>query len=314
MRKTIERRELFTLDKLDVVVQGTYHKPRSDRSAGAASASERNHIGILLLNGLSAVRSLKGDSAVYWADALSAQGYSLFRLDLPGLGDSEGEPAADHLSFINGGGFAPVVSKAIDELAKMFNLSSVVLLGLCSGATSAIYTAAVNRRCTGLVLLNPYFHLAQIEARFRHLLRTWVARSGLKGVLVRAYESLKQAQQGFLGTNAPDNANRQLLRCWKHLASTGLPILILTSPDRNALGVKQRTAEFDYLKHALDLAGRNNQVSIRAIEGAHHSFANRQGRAAVRQHIESWLEDCFSPAECGRREVADSGSAVWQWE
>jgi hypothetical protein len=51
--------------------------------------------------------------------------------------------------------------------------------------------------------------------------------------------------------------------------------------------------EFDYLKHVLKLAGRKSQVVVKTIEGTDHSFANRVGRAAVRQHSERWLNACF---------------------
>ena len=51
--------------------------------------------------------------------------------------------------------------------------------------------------------------------------------------------------------------------------------------------------EFDYLKYVLKLAGRKSQVVVQSIEGTDHSFANRLGRAAVRQHAERWLSACF---------------------
>jgi hypothetical protein len=51
--------------------------------------------------------------------------------------------------------------------------------------------------------------------------------------------------------------------------------------------------EFDYLQHALKLAGRKSRVSVRVAEGANHSFANRLGREAVRVHTETWLDEFF---------------------
>ena len=86
MKEAIETRELFTLDNLGVVLQGTCHDT-CDKGLGAQSnLIKRDRVGLLFMNGLSAMRSAKGDSAVYWADSFAKRGYPSFRLDLP---DSE---------------------------------------------------------------------------------------------------------------------------------------------------------------------------------------------------------------------------------
>jgi hypothetical protein len=54
-----------------------------------------------------------------------------------------------------------------------------------------------------------------------------------------------------------------------------------------------RSSNFDYLGYIASFAVRSNQITIKTIEGTDHSFANRTGRAAVRQCTEAWLSEHF---------------------
>ena len=77
------------------------------------------------------------------------------------------------------------------------------------------------------------------------------------------------------------------------MASGGLPILFIKAPGLKTSGTKPRVGEFDYVKYVLGLAGRKSQVAVQFISGTDHSFANRVGRAAVRERMESWLAAYF---------------------
>ncbi len=294
MNETIEARELFILDGLDVVIRGTYHKTYDDNSVSKSNRIEQDRVGVVFLNGLRATRAGHGDAAVYWADSFAEHGYPSFRLDLPGHGDSEGDPPTEWIDFINQGGDASIASAKIRELAARFNLSGVVIVGQCAGAVSAIYTAAAIRGCKGLVLLNPYFNLPQtISSKIRGQLNIWAKQSRLGGLLSSIYGHLKAMRLFLRGNALPENANFPLLRHWKELASTGLPILILKSSGPKTLGTKPKVGEFDYLKYILGLAGRRNQVVVKVMNGANHTFANRLGRVTVRLYTEQWLKACF---------------------
>jgi hypothetical protein len=53
-----------------------------------------------------------------------------------------------------------------------------------------------------------------------------------------------------------------------------------------------RAGDFDYLAFVLSLV-RGNQFTVKTIEDTDHSFSNRAGRMAVRQHSETWLSEYF---------------------
>jgi hypothetical protein len=94
----------------------------------------------------------------------------------------------------------------------------------------------------------------------------------------------------------PGNANVKLVTHWKQLVSSGLPILVCKSAEPvAALGSsKLRASMFDYLEHITSFAGHRNRLSLHTIEGTNHSFADRVGRAAIREHAEAWLHEHFA--------------------
>jgi pimeloyl-ACP methyl ester carboxylesterase len=300
MQLAIEDRELITLSSHDAVIHGTYHKPREDRSGFASQIGNptRDRVGILFFNGLYLTRAGNGDSAASWADSFAELGYPSFRIDLPGFGDSAGNPPEGSLEHINTGRYAPVTTATINELVTRFRLTGVVIVGHCAGAVSAIYAVAASSECKGLVIMDPYFHLPQVAPpKIRKQLNLWALKSRFGASLSRSFDILKQIRQ-FLRRNAPPkNANFALLRTWKDLASTGLPVLLIKAPGRGSSGEKPRTGEFDYLKHVTDLAGRRSRVVVKVVEGSNHSFSNDIGRIGVQQNIADWLKVNFPLAQ-----------------
>jgi pimeloyl-ACP methyl ester carboxylesterase len=282
MQEVIEARELFTLKGLGPIVRGTHH-------LACAPVPGSGPVGLVILNSLSPTRAAAGDSAVYWADSFAKYGYPVFRLDLPGFGDSEGNPPAELLKVINSGGYGPTAAVLIKELSQRFSLSGVVVMGLCAGALSAIYTAAASEECKGLVLLDPYFQLPlpppswlwqKLTGRF---LRSAPGRR-VENALGRLTDIRLKLRRNPL----PENSNYPLLKCWKKVASAGLPILLFKAPN-----IKPRGKAFDYLSYIVEQAGINSRVQVKVIAGAGHTFSNRAGKTAIQQQTELWLEACF---------------------
>jgi len=298
MIETIKERTLISLESHGLTIQGTYH-PSCDQNCG--SIDEQNRIGILFLNSLSLARSGIGDSAVYWADSFAANGYPSVRIDLSGLGDSDGDIPEDLLEFINSGGYAEIVSSIVKWLVGSLNISGVVIVGHCAGSVSALYAAAANNDCKGLVLMDQYFYLPPRVKQYKAFKRLSgvASQSGLDGSLTRFYDMVKDLWMSLRENAPPRNANFALLQRWKDVATKGLPILLLKSPGQMTFRLKPGMREFDYIKYVLKLAGRLSKVSVQVVEGADHSFANRLGRDAVRQYAERWLSLHFPLVEAG---------------
>lgn len=296
MNIAIDTRELITICESQSTIFGTHHK--------VPAAALVANIGIVFLNGLYAARSANGDAAVFWADSFAERGFPSFRVDLPGYGDSSGDPPDDWLNFINRGFYAPAAAGVVKHLSNRFMIPRFIIIGHCAGATSAIYTAAsAGAYCAGLVLLDPYFHLPhEATASFRQSLREWALTSTIGRQLSGLFDLVKEARIRSRANDLPENANVALLRCWKTVASAGLPILILKAPARGSTTAKPRLGEFDYFRYALDAAGTKSRVSITTMEGAHHSFANLTARKGVEQHVEAWLERHF----CSMRDAQPS--------
>ncbi len=258
MNEAIEERELIVLDGLGGLIRGTYHRVSDSNYGEEADPIAQDRVGILFLNSTSPTRAANGDAAVYLADSFAECGYPSFRIDLPGFGDSEGDPTEDLIGFINRGGYASIASAKVRQLMLRYSLSGVVIVGHCAGSVSALYTAAASKECRGLVLIGPYFYLPQAispakiqkQRKFAALQRIF---QRLSNKILRRLNDIRLLLRGG---ELPENANYPLLRSWKKVASEGLPILILKGVERKAPGVKSRTGEFDYLGYVLRLAGR----------------------------------------------------------
>ena len=301
----LETRQLITLGADGILVRATYHDvPRNTTGSGSADRK----IGVLFLNPLSTPRTLIGDSAVYWASSFAAQGYPSLRIDLPGLGDSYGEVAKEPLTFINNGGYAAIAAAKVKEFTERFGLAGVVIYGHCAGGTTAIYAASACKACKGLIITDPYFNTAnmltpKLSAGMVH----WARRTKVGEVLRVAYARLREARKKQDNATLPGNANVKLVTHWKQLVSSGLPILVCKSAEpAAALGSsKLRASMFDYLEHISSFAGHSSRLSLRTIEGTNHSFADRVGRAAIREHAEAWLHKHF-PGEVAATALLNS--------
>ncbi len=302
-------RQLTTLDGDGVLLHGTYHKPRVVTADGVPVAIKT--LGVMFMNALSSPRSLVGDSGGYWATCFADQGYPSFRFDLPGLGDSYGEIPNDLLRFTNEGGYASVASSKTKELVQRHRLSGVVMFGHCAGATTAIYAASNCTDCKGLVLMDPYFNLPKaLTSTLPAGLVLWARRSKVGAVVRSAYDRVREFP-GAIGKEAlPANANFNLISRFKQVLSRGVPLLIFKAY-QPAAGSGTGAAGFDYLAYMSSFAVRTDQFSIRTIEDTDHSFSNRAGRLAVRQHTERWLSEYFAESVASRplqpRQAATAG-------
>lgn len=86
------------------------------------------------------------------ARQLSAYGYSSLRFDLHGLGDSATCPSSidyEKQAIID-------IQQAIDEVTERCGTQNCIIIGLCSGADFAHTAAIIDKRISGLVLMDGY--------------------------------------------------------------------------------------------------------------------------------------------------------------
>jgi pimeloyl-ACP methyl ester carboxylesterase len=294
VKDAIRGRELFALEVLGVTVQGTCHLPDSEVSSAQTKRPDTKAPGILFLSGLLSPRAATGDSAVCWADSFAKRGYKSFRVDLPGTCDSGGDAPAELMNFITSGGYEAVTVEIMKQIAARYQLSSLVIMGHCTGAITALFAASNFKDCLGLILMEPYFHVfPPVATRTREALSDWAASNRFGGLLSNLFDRLKALRLRLRRSELPGNANLPLIKRWSSLTSAGMPILILKVPEPKASGAKPRLGEFDYLGHVLSVAGNRGRVDLEVIEGAGHSFADPVGRSAVRQSTEKWLDKHF---------------------
>ena len=293
MNAAIETREVISVTVGGNRLWGTYHRSQHARRSSSAGSGEANRVGVLFLNPGFLPRA--SPSAVYWANSFAKCGYPAFRFDLPGLGDSEGDLPEKMLDFVSSGGYAPSLSAIVKELVERFSLSGVVIMGLCAGAVTALFTAAVTKECSGVVLMDPYFNVPQDRLKIQNELSQWATWTRLGSLASEIYHRFRHVRLLLSRNRLPRNANLPLLHCWKQLTSAGTPILVLKAPAVKSQGIKPRTGVFDYLSYLQASSGRRSRVEVHLLEGTNHSFADHEGCRAVRQHTVRWLKDCFRP-------------------
>jgi pimeloyl-ACP methyl ester carboxylesterase len=152
----------------EIVVQGLHlrgvaHLPASDAIAEAAGL---RGLGVVLLHPGFLPRSAQGDTAVALSDALARLGIVTARIDMPGLGDSEGDLPADSFTFIDmvqEGGFAAAADECVEQTRHVLGLERVVIGGHCGGAITGFYSLALRQNpwLAGLFALDPIFHLVR---------------------------------------------------------------------------------------------------------------------------------------------------------
>ena len=286
MKQALTRRALISLKVGGSFARGTYHKPSDRLSESDLSASASGRTGLLIINSLTAPRAGGAGNAVYWAELAAEDNYPCFRFDLPGLGDSEAasEQESDPINFITEGGYRSTISQLLEELVERFELDGVIIFGHCAGAVTALYGGSRQKLCRGLILMDPYFNYPRMVSRVSPAVSIWWRHNRFGRLLRHCYDLGRDLQRAVRRDGLPPSANRPLLEQWRHVASRGLPILIIQSP-----GFQPVRGQFNYIAHAIALAGRKARVSVEVIPGTDHSFADLAGRQGVHEVVSKWL-------------------------
>ncbi len=270
---------------------GVLHRPDHPRS----------RLGILIVVGGPQYRVGSHRQFLLLARKLAESGFAVFRFDLRGMGDSEGEQITFEES-------APDIAAACDAFfAEQPDLHGLIMWGLCDAASSILMFGVNDSRVRGAALLNPWVRSDATLASAR--IATYYGNRLLSAVfwkrLLTGGVDIKAALGGFLDdwrkkfsmAKEPAQRKRKAIRSeiassdFRELMRDGLhscelPILLVLS------GEDLTAAEFVGLTESdsrwQDALKRKN-VTIRRLEGADHTFSSAAWRGQVEQWTLAWL-------------------------
>lgn len=117
-------------------------------------------LGVLVVVGGPQYRVGSHRQFVLFARDAAAAGFPVLRFDYRGMGDSAGL-SRDFQQVDDD------IRTAVDALVEHSGVSKVVLWCLCDAASAALFYAQTDPRVVGLVLMNPWVHAPETEARAR---------------------------------------------------------------------------------------------------------------------------------------------------
>jgi pimeloyl-ACP methyl ester carboxylesterase len=281
-----------------------------ERLAGVLTTpAERAHgtapLAVVLLNA-GAIRRI-GPNRM-WVEAArrwAARGISTLRLDMAGLGDSDGEESG----YVNNSEFyrpvlAEQVCDALDALEAAGVAGEFLVGGLCSGAYWSYHAALRDQRVRGLTLINLWaFKWTEEvrEARDRERARMMmkdraladIARIAVGRGRVGRIEGLRAAVRALRGSGA-DERDRDARAAIEELRARAIETLFLFSLD------EPLPAELEQFG-TLELLGSLPNVTVERIPVADHVFRPVWAQDFVHRQLDAALERALAAGPAVRR-------------
>jgi dienelactone hydrolase len=220
------------------------------------------------------------------ARELARHGFASLRFDLSGIGDSLSR--TDGLS-LRAAALADI-REAMDFVAAELQVSSFILIGLCSGADLAFRAAMADGRVVGAVLIDgmPYHTL---RSKLRHLAsrlaRLW--RSGIcrrlaarDGPILRHLPGSRRPAGPAVPPRMRDVPPRdQAESDLRQLIDRGMRLLLLYTSDR----------DYSYPRHFQDTfpGVRSDRVEVAYFRDADHTFTLRASQDLLVRSIDKWM-------------------------
>ncbi len=233
------------------------------------------------------------------ARALAERGFSSLRFDFSGVGDSE--PRRDALPFEE----SAVVEarEAMDYMADVTGARTFVLLGLCSGADMAYYTALEDERVVGL---------AQLDAFVYRTRRWYVKCYGPKLLDLGAWVNAVRCRvQPLLGkvTGAEEDGVSEVFVApeyrrvfppketietgMRRLADRGMEFFFTFTGD------EQNILYRDQYEEAMDVEF-GDRIEVRYMPESDHTFTGLVHQRSVVRDITAWCDGRWPAQPAGR--------------
>lgn len=221
-----------------------------------------------------------------FARTLTADGFSSFRLDLSGIGDS-------HLGHSQ----ASAEQRFVDDVKAAMNLlqaqlgaqTRFLILGLCTGADNAHKVAARDERICGAIFLDGYAYPTPKFYWFRYS-PILLSPKRLLGVLLRLFKKPQATADGGTKEDAiftwslPDK--EKTVGEWTRMLNNGMQMLfVYTGGVLNMLNYEQQP--FDAVPV---LNAQRDKVSVKFFREADHTYTLAQDRSQLLIILRDWLK------------------------
>lgn len=296
--------QVLSLGKMSTLV-GIIHDP-------PVGARRVDAPGIILLNAGMVHRVGPNRLYVKLARTLAAMGYVVLRFDFSGFGDST--VREDHLPLAKS--IVDETQEAMSVLASARGVDSFVLMGLCSGATASLKTAAIDPRVCGTVLINvrasgeelrtyiqgrsavrKYWNFAaQNRGRWFAALRE---RLHMRGVL-NIFRALRRDVGGAISGGKRTFPEAEETAAEVHaLTKRGVRIMVLCSEWDPGLDFMKVVLGDEQLR-----SGENGLLRVKIIPAADHTFTPIAKQKAAMNIICDWIA---SPVAANEPELGKAG-------
>lgn len=231
---------------------------------------------------------------VLLARALAAAGFSVLRVDLSGLGDSEARN--DALPPLDA--TMADIREILDMLQATRQVQRVVLVGLCSGADHSIIYAGTDERVVGVALMDPSIPrtLGYYVHHYGHRilgLRAWLnlvlGRHPIWRALRRRLSPTAAASPAEVEARGPSLEDPKvkafLQNAYGRALANGVQLLAVLTSDR------QR--QHNYRRQLLDAFPQlpfGKQLWLEYFKECDHTFASAANRARLIGLVEAWMK------------------------
>lgn len=273
-RALLEEKVVETVHTFGQGLVGVLSRPRDGSSSGVA---------LVLLNAGLVQRSGPFRLYAQLARALCNLGFTVFRFDQSGLGDSPVSTVA-----ASGRKQAEVVA-AMDLVTRQTGIASFVLGGLCSGADDAFNIGPAQPRVAGIMLLDGVAYQTT-GFRLRHYLPRILNPAKVARAIMRV---LRRAPCGSGGGVDPGNfrefpSNADAIKTLEGLVARNANVLLLYTG-----GVDRY---FNHARQAGECFGavmRSPRISMEYWPDCDHTFYLKQHRDRLVELVSSWLQAGF---------------------
>lgn len=282
------------------------------------SANARTDLGVLLLS--PGVKMRLGPQCLYrrMTDAFVRAGFTVFRFDFYGIGDSEGEISetalVDFYNHIEVGRYVADTLDALDWMQRHTGVAKVIASGLCGGAVTGLLAGEHDPRIAGLLGLgitpilasraadaSAYMTVSELNTMrkgyFKNLasLTSWVRLLTLQSDYRTLWRSLIKPIMRKVKTPAlspaaspaePDNANPRFPPAFFRMLESQRSILLVFS------GADRLYAEFQekfvarYRERLTSFAGR---YALHVVPNANHVLSSREWEQEMLDVSTRWL-------------------------